>query len=390
LRDDASPTNAILNKRLSDWRRKAGHVFWSAYYLSYGGTFPRAFYQEISETIKHLVESGVAGLKSEVSPGNFPQWRSSVFFLYLVARTLYDADTDPDAILADFCARFYGPAAAECEEFHVLNQRLFSGSSLEFTSVTPEALPIIYSDDDIERLLHLTGSALGKVKGEDARLVERVELLKAQAEELSRSRRAVIAAADSNSIHADFAEHDPDFADFADVEPIEQLQRKNMLPYPDPNHFAVKWTADRIWVYFKLGEPDARISRKTAENDSSSPFGASNVDCFLAPNPDSGVYFQFSVDIAGRVYSAKCEGRRWDPSHGFDPVVNLRHSSREWELLVGLLFSDLETCPPISDTRWRVAFNRGQQCDSPTTLGGWPGGGVWHNIEKMGSLFFNT
>jgi len=43
LDDDSSLSNSVFRKRLELWLEKAGQVFWSVYYLSYGGTFPRAY-----------------------------------------------------------------------------------------------------------------------------------------------------------------------------------------------------------------------------------------------------------------------------------------------------------------------------------------------------------
>ncbi|MCK5843477.1 MAG: DUF4838 domain-containing protein, partial [Victivallales bacterium] len=313
LNDPDSPTNAKLNGRLRGWCEKSGTIFWSEYFLSYGGTFPRAYYHEISATISQLVESGVSGFKSEVSPGNFPQWRSAVFFLYLVARTLYDVKTEPDALLADFCEKFYGPAAPECEEFHKINQKLFADSSLEFTSVTPELLPTIYSQKNIDELRALVETALKNVGSGDSIFNERVELLKRQIDEIADSRAAAKLADANSAIIAEFASERPTFDDFRNSALTEQLQRKNLLPFTESNKFALKWTSTHLWVYFKLGEPDTRISRKTASMGGELPFGSSNVDFFICPDPKSGSYYQICVDIAGQFYSSKCEGRSGNP-----------------------------------------------------------------------------
>ena len=388
LDDPESPSNRTFRERLDRWLAKTGGVFWSAYYLSYGGTFPRPYEGQIARTIRYLVKRGVRGLKSEVTPGRYDRWQSAVFYLYLVARLAYDAGTEPDALLQDFCERYYGPAAEPCIESHRLHSAVVERFDGEMRYVEAPLLPTLYTDDEIERLNALGGEAARAVEGADPAFGRRLEPLLRQAGELARSRGEVLRAeAESAPLACPHWAEGPTFEDFDDLVWTEQRMRPNLLPYPEPSRFATAWTDEALWVCFRLGEPDVAASVE-ADKVREGAWGRSLVDCFFCPDPASGFYYQVVVNVVGGTYVARCRGREWNAGYTMDLSPQVRHLARRWELILRLPFTSLEAGTPAPGGRWRLAVNRGQQCRSPRVLGGWPMGGSWHRVDTMGELVF--
>jgi hypothetical protein len=384
--DAASASNRAYLDRTERWLAKAGEVFWSGYFLSYGGTFPRPYEQPLVSTLRALAARGVAGMKTEVVPGRYDTWRSAEFYMYLVARAMYDAQLDPEALREDFCRRYYGAAAPHCLACHRLNSARVAAYPGELKDIDATLLPELYRDADVQELLREMESAERAAAAGPPVIRRRLDPLLRQAREIADSRReAVLSLREAAPPAAPRLARAPAFEDFDRFTWTSQRIRFNRLPYPQPSRFAVAWTDDTLWLLFRLGEPDVQAAASGGpQTPDAHVWGASNVDCFISPAPETGVYFQVAANIRGAVYSARCRGREWNALWPMSPRATVRRLADRWELILGISFAEMECPAPRAGTRIRLAANRGQMCQSPSVLGGWPDGGRWHKVETLG------
>lgn len=390
--DPASPSNRECMSRLDHWLDKAGEVFWSGYFLSYGGTFPRPYERQIVQTIRALAERGVAGMKSEVSPGRYDSWRSAEFYMYLVARAMYDAHLDADALREDFCRRYYGAAGLHCAAYHGVNSARVASFAGELRDIDATVLPALYSDADVRDLLEHAARAEGAAEAEPPVVRRRLAPLLRQAREIADSRReAVLSLQEAGPLVARHLTQPPAFADFDSFTWTAQRIRCSRLPYRQASRFAVAWTQDALWLLFRLGEPDVKAAAQSGrQTPDAHVWGASNVDCFISPVPETGVYYQVAANILGSVYVARCRGREWNALWPMTVNASVRHLADRWELILGVPFAGMESSSPPPGTRVRLSVNRGQMCQSPSVLGGWPDGGRWHKIDTLGEVILQA
>ena len=389
LDDPRSGWAELYRGRIARWREKVGPIFWSEYIQSYGGTFPRPYEQEMLRTIRQLGKQGVQGFKSEVAPGNFDVWRSASFLMYAIARGLYDGAADADALLADFCRNFYGPAADAGLRYHRANREAMQRFPDDLPVLPAQDVPRIWSAQDIARIEQAVADAAKAVADASAAYRERVGVLQRQAAELAMTRREVEKTlAESRVIRATRLDRVPDFGDFDRLPWTEQRQRSNWLPYDPPSRFAAAWNVSALWLCFRLGEKDPAKALAFANVRKGDVFNVSGVDAFFCPKPATGVYYQLAVNVGGARHMARCLGRQWDSSYDLKPDVRIRMREGGWELLVGLPWAALEKAKPAAGDRWKVSLNRSQSSGGPGLMGGWPRGGAWHRIETMGELIF--
>jgi hypothetical protein len=98
---------------LKAWQRVSSHVGKYDYY-GLGAIAPRYYPHLIAQDIKHSAAIGLEGFHSEA----YPQWAVFGPQIYLAARLLWDPSLDPDALLAEYFDKLYGPAGKEMAAFY--------------------------------------------------------------------------------------------------------------------------------------------------------------------------------------------------------------------------------------------------------------------------------
>jgi len=298
LTDEKSPSNTIVRERFLRWQQKVGKVFWSAYYLSYGGTFPRPYEMQLAETIRFLKEHNLNGLKSEVVPGNYDKWRSAIYYMYLIPRLLYDSTSDPNKVLDDFCENFYGPAAESCKKYYLINRKAVAEYKKELIYISSSTLLELYPEESIRSLEQTILTAEQAVADNDI-YSERVALLRKQFDEIKSSRLEMKkCAAESKSLTAEKISKEPKWSDFDNFKWINMRQRSNYLLFTPPSSFVVRAGEKKLWLFFKLGETD--MSGLSRESVGENGFHGSNVDFFFSPEPESEIYYQLAVNYYGK------------------------------------------------------------------------------------------
>ena len=391
LEPPVSPQNIQINDRLKRWQAKAGSIFWSEYLLSYGGNLPRPYSEQLADTIKYLASQGISGFKTEVVAGRSQAWQSAVFFMYAVSRLLYDASLDIDLLLRDFCEKFYGQGAAGALEYYqltnqIINQRKRDSSKIKFNLISE-----LYSDEDIIELEKSLEKALSVTTIEPYH--SRLIVLQKQLVQITCSRQSLVEAATEDvPLKVTKSENAGSWSFMESLRLIQLRQHIDCSKYEQENSFALAHDKNKIYLYFKLGEPDMPALQQFNQTQSLEELPEvctlSNIDCFLSPSPETGIYYQIMINAKGEYYSARCHDKTWDNGYDLTPEIHRRFFHDRWELLVGIDFERLETEVPTHGNEWRASFNRHYGRYTDGLLGGWPSGGVWHDIENSGIIYF--
>lgn len=108
--------NQSLQNTLENWSKTAPHLYWWDYtvqFSNYLSPFPNI--HTFSENYKFLKHKNVKGIFAQGYadiPGDFSELRQ-----YLLAKLLWDAHTDVQAVTNDFLRGFYGKASAPIREY---------------------------------------------------------------------------------------------------------------------------------------------------------------------------------------------------------------------------------------------------------------------------------
>lgn len=389
--DPESPSNRIFLERLRRWKKKTGGIFCSFYHLSYGGTFPRPYEKQTVYMHRFFRKEKVLGVKTEVTPGHLDEWRSAIFFMYLYAQSLYDADIDDEKLLVDFCKNFYGKPWKNCLKIYRKHSEVVNRYLAEIYQIDARIIPSLYRNKDIRELKQYAV----KLKHNKGRLKDiykkRVELLLKQVEEIVESRKGVIdAKKESGILKCTYSEKRPQFHDFDRLKWIVFRQRADLVPYPAFNGFSTLWTENMLWLCFRMKESCLRKECETTEKGN--VWAHSNVDCFISTQPEQNIYFQIAVSVHNDRYIARCQGRNHDTRYPLNPVIKIQKGIEYWNLIIGIPFDHIELDTPVRNKIIKISLNRGYGCYNTgrKILGGWPYGGSWHDIETMGEMQFTV
>ncbi len=105
---------------------------------------PACWYAYTVRAFRALHKLGARSVLGETSN----TMSGSALWYYLISRTLWDVETDSEAVIDDFCSHFYGPAAAPMAEYY----RTLERAHREYAAQVNEDLP---SGDDHETINNL-------------------------------------------------------------------------------------------------------------------------------------------------------------------------------------------------------------------------------------------
>ena len=113
VNDPTCPLNVEYDRLLKDWQRLIPDVYFYEYYHSDGNHhMPWQIVSATREDIPYFRELGCGGLYTQ-----YGQVWNTFLNYYVGAKLLWDADTDVDALLAEFYPSFFGPAAGPMEDY---------------------------------------------------------------------------------------------------------------------------------------------------------------------------------------------------------------------------------------------------------------------------------
>ena len=126
--DTRCERNREMHERVLGWREAATHL--GVYdYVLLNGKHPRTphpYARSIMREVKWLAES--VGIRTWSSEGHGSLWRWSPAPGYLALQMAWDAGQDPEDLLEDFYAHYYGPGVGGAREYwEIMDQRVRDG-----------------------------------------------------------------------------------------------------------------------------------------------------------------------------------------------------------------------------------------------------------------------
>lgn len=128
----------IMDGRLIIGDRDQGMLIWR--------DLPNPSIQSLRQDIKHYRKAGVLGMSTET----FSAFGTTFINLHLRAQLLWNPDADPDAMMAEFYQKFYGPAAKPMAEYWSLIHRAWADTLA--TEHENFIAPAIYTPELAEQL----------------------------------------------------------------------------------------------------------------------------------------------------------------------------------------------------------------------------------------------
>ncbi len=222
--DRISPNNALYRRAIQGWDRIAGGLiareYWTAPYadpLLKAGIAPILF-----EDIPYYHQHGFIACSSEANIA----WGNLALNHYIAARLMWNVSADPDGLLDDYFATYYGSADQPMREYFM---RIWEVS---YRHYLPEEIAVPISEDDVLFLAERLEDAADASHADELRLA-RVQMAR-DLFDTWRMRRALLAAAPTPAQIDAYMDHlDTLAAEQTDALVTARWQREFMAPIPE-------------------------------------------------------------------------------------------------------------------------------------------------------------
>lgn len=130
------------------WTQAAERFFLRPNLLMGGMGYPALYPRRLVADLKHCFDTGMRVTDFDCC---YQHWALQGLNYYVLARFLWDPEIDVDAVITDYCAAGWGPAAAPIREYFDRLEKLIDRVALEGADQgrrdTPEVLPGYYTDE---------------------------------------------------------------------------------------------------------------------------------------------------------------------------------------------------------------------------------------------------
>ena len=372
--DEDCPVNRPLHERLRKLRERVEHVTVYEYYMHNWGDLPAPMWRVVANDMRAYHRLGVAGFLTEAGGINSPAWESFHLPVYVAARCMLDVETDLQALLDDYCARRFGPAAVPMGQYLETLRRAVGGME-GCLRHRPCELDLILTKDTRRRGEELLAQA-GALTGEGAYASE-VEHERSHFNRWSsmvHSRQQYAAPGTVTPLPLD--------ALTIDASPDEErrlvlLDRISLLP-PECNRSWVTPYADEERVGLLIDCSEERMDEVVIhrEHSTGATCSSDNVEIFLAPARDSAIVYHFIINPEGYRCASECEGTRWNWSWPSDHTVETELRADGWRVLFTIARSDIGATDAFC---FSVARNRHRKVWGITGI---PEGGAFFRVES--------
>ena len=158
------------------WAAKASRVFWRPNLLGGGMGFPMNFARALARDVARFADQGLTVTDFDCQ---YQHWALKGLTYYVLAEMLADPDADPDAIIDDYCAAGFGPAAADVrawfDALEAITTRVFEDSV--YTGRDTSHVIAGYFDDDTLAGLQAHLDAARAAAAGDATILARIDFL---------------------------------------------------------------------------------------------------------------------------------------------------------------------------------------------------------------------
>jgi len=159
------------------WAEKSSNIFWRPNLLGGGMGFPQNFARALGRDVAAMTDRGLTVTDFDCQ---YQHWALKGLTYYVLAEMLADPGADPDAIIDDYCATGFGPAAesvrAYFDELEAVTTTIYEDSIYEGRKKSTGALAAYYDDETLAGLqAHL--DAARDAAADDATILARIDFL---------------------------------------------------------------------------------------------------------------------------------------------------------------------------------------------------------------------
>ena len=140
MNDPVCPEKSYEQWIIDQWGKQVPQVYYRGYWFNLADPgLPFFMLRRIADEIPLGKRLNIAGWRTECNVN----WSGSSPSLYLAQKLMWDHTASPQAILADFCQRFFGPAAAPMQSYIDLMDKTVDDADYHTGSIWDMAL--VYS-----------------------------------------------------------------------------------------------------------------------------------------------------------------------------------------------------------------------------------------------------
>ena len=158
------------------WAAKASNIFWRPNLLGGGMGFPMNFARALARDVARLTDQGLTVTDFDCQ---YQHWALKGLTYYVLAEMLAEPDADPDAIIDDYCAAGFGPAAGDVRAYfdalEAITTRVHEDSA--YAGRATSHVIAGYFDDDTLAALQAHLDAARAAAGDDATILARIDFL---------------------------------------------------------------------------------------------------------------------------------------------------------------------------------------------------------------------
>jgi len=172
------PDRSYYRTIIADWAKISSEMYERGYYFNLACPgFPFSKIQAIRDETVEAHKLGMTGWTVEC----MPSWASHGPTLYVASRLMWDVDTDVDALLAEFCEKFFGPAARPMLAYLHLVDRAYRDTDVHTGSSF--CMPRLFPPERMAKGRTLLNDAAKQTAGNDL-LVQRVRIFRLNYDQL--------------------------------------------------------------------------------------------------------------------------------------------------------------------------------------------------------------
>lgn len=374
--DDARcETNQKIFNRLRELRSIVKHVYVYDYMFHRWEGLPHPQWRVVEKDIAAYAKLGLDGYMTEILPALSGDFEGGHLPLYVMAKLLYDRDTDVDTLLDDYCTRRFGEAAKIMRSYLAL---------WEETVNTMEGC-LTRKGDDLERLLSpklmtegrkllnegakVATSAYRQAVLRESGLFDRWTHILKERGKVEQTASLKVGSMEEFRRDRENEKQNDDGILFLD---------NTLKIAPPDNHTRARFYADKntLGIVIECREKEAdKISDKPG-NSLGAVYGSENVEIFLRDGKDALTCYHALISISGGHLASECRGTRWNWAWEGEYRVKTTRSENGWKVFFEIPLSKINVREKAALTLIRNRYVDGWQ------KSGIPDGGAFFNVEK--------
>jgi len=377
MNDPACPVNRPIWKRIRLMAKTIKRISIYDYYAHRWGYLPAPIWKTVAGDLAAYKSLGIEGFLTEVPSADSPSYRSLHLPLYVTGRLLYDVREDAQSILADYCARRFGPACGHMRRYFATLEEGLRKMRGCFTH-RPADFEKMFTPGVRRACARLLDAALARTRpGTDSncRVLAEKELFD-RWRHISDTRPSYRYDSPITSL--------PLKSLALSVEPPVEHRLAltdwiTLIP-PAANQTYVSVYSDKKTIGLLIDCHESRLGELKLERShglASVSGGSDNVEIFLAANRPAKMVYHILVNAGGYHCASACEGPKWDWTWPGDYRVQTRVLRDRWRVMFTIPRHSVGT----SGNVFFFTVVRNRKIDG-WEITGIPHGGVYFNSAR--------